>query len=192
MKWSQLAQLGRNRIVKSSYIWLVLVPLVAKATSTLGSEVWIGGLEQGIRISTELPFSWRLLYYSAVLAALGNVFFALRCPDINKLRGFGQFESLGLGVRYLRGVVRHNNLSSSISEESLAILQSYQTAQQTPGDYHDKVARSDLYTLFWDVYHRCSESKTWERRICVGLYASSLLLICAVFGENFMYVVYSR
>ena len=54
LKWKTLSILGENRLVKSSYIWFIAVPVLAKLLSEMPKEVV---LNNGLIIKMSLPFS---------------------------------------------------------------------------------------------------------------------------------------
>jgi len=99
--WSALRSLGNSRLLRSSYFWLIAVPIAAKFLGSLPSDVAIP-VEGGgsIRLILELPFSWQLFYYGAVFTALGNLIYSWKCPKIvQDYRGFADYaDEIGLHV----------------------------------------------------------------------------------------------
>ena len=91
LKWSDLNTLGQNRFSRTSYVWIIVVPLIVKISRFLERE-------NGIifDIDSDLPFSWYLFFYGALFFALASTVYYLFCPEIiRKFKNFGEFNSSG-------------------------------------------------------------------------------------------------
>ena len=64
--WSSLNSLGKSKTLKSSYIWIVVVPLVAKLFSKIESTIDFTLFGAKISVNLSLPFSWQMFYFSAL------------------------------------------------------------------------------------------------------------------------------
>ena len=96
LKWSSQRSIANSKIVKSSAVWLVLVPLVAKILSSLDNVIELTIFNGVFKFSTALPFSWQLLFFSASFFTVAGLIYSLFCPDIVKLyENFTQFDSDG-------------------------------------------------------------------------------------------------
>lgn len=115
--WSSLEALGNSRLLKSSYLWFVLVPLVAKGIDTLqgASELLKSIPFINITLSFHLPFSWEMFFFGSVFVSLGNILFAVRCPKITKdFATYSEFQEKGMGshalaILFERLLVSHRN-----------------------------------------------------------------------------------
>jgi hypothetical protein len=65
MKWTSQISLANSKIIKSSYIWLLIVPLAARALSSIDKVINLTMFGATLEISTALPFSWQLLFIAA-------------------------------------------------------------------------------------------------------------------------------
>lgn len=82
--WDTLRGWGNSRIIKSSYVWLAVVPVAAKMLDKLtGERFQILGATLDFNIA--LPFSWTMLFLAAVAFAVGQLIYAVWCPGIVKL-----------------------------------------------------------------------------------------------------------
>lgn len=100
--WSSLRAAGNSRVLRSSYLWIVFVPIVAKVFSNVDAIAITVG-EQGYHLSLTLPFSWTIFFYSAVLTSIANAAYSFFCPHI--IKGFDspeEFKSSGRSVDQLR------------------------------------------------------------------------------------------
>src|SRR5687768_16444275 len=92
ISWKWLKIIPSNKIVSSSYIWLVIVPVIAKFLSYLESPLpfELGG--QVIQLDTELPFSWKVFFLSAMFFTFGNIIFFFACPAlVKRYRNFDDY-----------------------------------------------------------------------------------------------------
>ena len=82
LTWDVLARFGKSRAVKSSYIWFLVVPIVARWTSRLNEHLTfhVFGAELDLRLG--LPFSWYAFFFAALAFAVATAIFQFRCPRI--------------------------------------------------------------------------------------------------------------
>jgi len=84
LSWETIGKLGKNPFFRYFYMWLWLVPILAKFFEKLDSSMTftLGGNQ--ISISTQLPFSWQLFFFGGLLIALANIIYNLRCPKLTR------------------------------------------------------------------------------------------------------------
>ena len=96
LKWSSQRAMANSRIVKSSAIWLFIVPFAAKGLTSLEDVIELTIFGGKFNISTVLPFSWQLLFFSACSFTLAGIIYSMYCPNIVKLyENFSQFDADG-------------------------------------------------------------------------------------------------
>lgn len=101
--WNTIKKYGDNKIVKNAYIWLIIVPIAAKALNGIPDKIKIPYAEYDILLLTTLPFSWLVLYFSALAFFTGYLFYVFFCPAIIKnFSDYREFELQGHGERELR------------------------------------------------------------------------------------------
>ncbi len=98
--WDKLRGLGRNRVIRSSYFWFVVVPIAANLMQPVPPELSVSLFGAHFSIATTLPFSWKLLFFAALFFALASLLFSWRCPTIinryESYRGFREAEHSGI------------------------------------------------------------------------------------------------
>lgn len=107
MTWESLKNLANSKIVKSSYIWLVVVPLVARLLSEIDDVIILNIFGSSIRIATALPFSWQLLFFSACIFTVANIIYLVFCPDLaKKYTNFTEFEDHGKSRQQIHSALK--------------------------------------------------------------------------------------
>lgn len=98
--WRSQKGILESKIVARSYIWLTLIPIIAKLTSMLPSELSFLLLDQRIDLPTTLPFSWYLLYVAALSFTISRTLFVFFCPAfIRDFSSAGDAINKGLTVQ---------------------------------------------------------------------------------------------
>jgi len=172
---------GKNRLLATSYLWLIVVPVTAKVFSKIENPLDLSNVIDGLVIDLELPFSWHLFYYSAVLISLGGAIYRIRCPAIIRdYSTFADYARVGRGSTYLLryyekidGFEFEKNASSFIRDNEVSLVDD---------DHFSKFA-------FWDIYGHENYTRYAWRLLCFTLYTAGLALILVVLAENFFYVV---
>lgn len=83
IKWSTLKTILDNKIVASTYIWIILLPIIMNATSKFPEsiEIFPWGSIQPINIALEIPINWYSIYFSALIFSLARIIYVYKCPD---------------------------------------------------------------------------------------------------------------
>ncbi len=127
--WLALRAWGSSRVVKSSYFWLLFVPVAAKAIGPLGDEHTFALFGSEFQLSLSLPFSWKILYLSGVAFALAHILYLVYCPPLIRLyRNFARYRAeTGPGtyalVQEISSIVRVHNFRRVISTAKLPLSQ---------------------------------------------------------------------
>lgn len=195
LKWDKINRFGKNRILRSSYIWLFVVPMASKALSSVSDPVVFTGLSEGLRIHFTLPFSWVLFYFSAVFVSIANVVYEFACPDfIKKFNTFSEFLAEGRNFENLLVEAELIQQQARTEEEgfnSVFIKHDIEKASHSAGQ-HNTDSTNSLGDNFWRLHSiRNSESPFWIK-LCFVLYAIGLLLITCVLFQNFIFIVHAN
>lgn len=84
--------LGNSSVLKTSRLWLIVVPLAVKALAASPNPILIPSL--GISLSLDLPFSWKAFYFASVLFAIAGLIFDWKCPTLIKnYKGYQDFHA---------------------------------------------------------------------------------------------------
>lgn len=180
LRWNQLSSLGKNRILKTSYFWLLLVPLAANLFGKIDGLLDVIIFQTHLRLNIGLPFSWKVFYFSSLFVALGDLVFSIHCPRIIiEHRSYAHFQQEGKRWKelepYFFEVFPHD-------EFNLPIPQGYIGTENIRKE-------EDLEAdLFWKVRLRAEALRPISRHVCGVSYLIGLLLIALVFFQNFYFV----
>jgi hypothetical protein len=137
--WSTIRTFGNSRLLRSSYAWIVIVPIAARVLSRVESafQLDLGG--RSIQLELSLPFSWELFFYGALFTSLANALYALACPWlVKRFPTYGAFSGEGRGPNQLRE--EFTNLLASASHVADADL------KNIVSDYYTAYATADADT----------------------------------------------
>ncbi len=192
LKWDDLNRFGKNRMLQSSYIWLLVVPMAAKALSAVDDPLVLTGISEGLRIHLTLPFSWQLFYVSAVVVSVAGVVYGLLCPDlIKKFNTFEEFRAEGRGFEYLLMYADRRGKQARSEEDAFNAAALVDEVKELSRSANLRMNDPDrgLSDLFWRMHSsENSKSPIW-RTVCFTLYCVGLLLITIVLVQNFVFVV---
>ena len=94
--WSAFKSLGSSKVIKSSYWWLFLVPVLAKIMESAGDTFELTLFDSTFILTLSLPFSWALFYFSAVSFSLASIIYLTMCPQgIDKYDNFEDWKKSG-------------------------------------------------------------------------------------------------
>jgi len=100
--WSNLNRYGKSKILRTSYIWLIFIPLFAKIIYQIDKHIPINLFGAQLTFNLELPFSWKLFFASSVFFSIAGFLYELFCPEI--VRDYEKYSDLidsGKGTNYL-------------------------------------------------------------------------------------------
>ncbi|ATG77627.1 hypothetical protein [Pseudoalteromonas sp. 1_2015MBL_MicDiv] len=97
--WKVLKKFADIKLVKFSYVWIIIVPVLAKLLVQIGDVLPIKIGEVTFNINLSLPFSWQMFFFSALSFSLAQFIFNLVCPEIVKdFENQREFENDGKTV----------------------------------------------------------------------------------------------
>lgn len=212
--WELLSLFGKSRLIKTSYIWFILIPILAKSiekfkalvsTGTFSNE-WIIFLNSILA----LPFEWKYLYYSSVFFALATVLYAIFCPKLlQKFSNWSEAESEGCGVdtlvylfsNWLRGGGKVKDGSGDVIEHDIAVSQIVDNYCDELSDEEkncppwEQIASirlksdSEPKQLYLIMSRQMIRDKNAIRLLIASLYACGTTLFLCVLVSNFMSVI---
>lgn len=129
MKWTSQRELANSKIIKSSYIWLLVVPLSARMLGSIDDVIDLTMFGASMKVSTSLPFSWQLFFIAACLFSVANIIYSIFCPLIVKSYShFSEFESQGKTRLQINQAIKNivwNNKKPGVKPEYVKQLSSY-------------------------------------------------------------------
>lgn len=110
LRWTLLRKVGTNRVLRTSYSWLLFVPLAAKALANVKRQVELTIFDDIFHLTIELPFSWQIFYYSAIFFSIAGIIYSWCCPAIVKRYvTFPEFFEDGRGLPYLKATTAQSS-----------------------------------------------------------------------------------
>ncbi len=92
ISWSKVNSLGKMKFSRTSYYYLVIIPVLVKALEKVNNPFHLQIEQNKIELNLELPFSWYLFYFGALSIALGSILYQIYCPNIIKdFKNYGEF-----------------------------------------------------------------------------------------------------
>ena len=199
--WSALRSLGGSRLIRTSYFWLVSVPLVANLLSALGPTVTLRFLEWDWTFSLTLPFSWRLFYFSSVLISLATGVYWMRCPKVVRdFAAYSDFETSGRGPLQMGWLLRDALRGRPDDDAQLVLLTALRLFSERRGEDAAMEPTSPEALLerfpldvnpgqcFWFIHNFAERARKLSRLGATLLYAAGLALVGMVLVQNFLYV----
>ena len=208
-QWSNLRAIANSKVVKSSAIWLILVPLAAKVLESIDEVVTFKIFSQTIRLNTSLPFSWQLLFFAAVFFTLAGIIYAAFCPELVKqYSSYTKFQEDGNSRMQIMHALRKVtwDLRQQIpKEEYLPYLVTYFQTYTKHSEISAEKIKSDSFELFNEVtsnegknsnafyyVHEISNSHTQVRIwIAFAFYMAGFAAIGLIAIQNIAYVLKS-
>ena len=205
--WESFKSLGRSKLIKSSYWWLFLVPLFAKALEATGDEITFTIFNAAIKITLDLPFSWALFYFTAVCFSIASIIYLTCCPlSINKYEHFEEWEKSGKDssslVRAFLSAYRDDKRMAphAISDgekdyflthylEYEGDLSSINKNSRTPSRLLKAgIPDGSVKAVYYYVSGRIKRSRALARLSMLVFYSVGFICFAVVLIQNFIYV----
>jgi len=197
-KWCDLKKIGDTKFVNSMYMWIFAVPLLVKAFEYVEDEKLIFQIfQQQVPISTSLPFSWSMFYFSALFLALGNLIYLLKCPKIikdhptyqsyvnegKKLKQLGPYcDDISFNWGKLAEEIEHKKEKIHLSKMNIKAIGSV-IKNEPDLDVQDPIH------YFWPMHEFGDVKFPFYRRICATLFIVGFTLFGIVALQNLWAVV---
>jgi hypothetical protein len=201
--WNRIAVYGRSKILRTSYIWLLIVPVAYRIIEKIESPLVLTGLADGLVLNIDLPFSWKIFYFAALSIAVATVIFTEKCPDIIRLEDFNGFQRKGYDVRYLAKFAEIEGRTDLWEIDTP--LKDYKRHRQLPKSYlfpggtsnypsgnadKDK-AMENVVRTFWNLFGWANNKDFKFRMACAFFYGVGFTLLSVVAAQNIWFVISS-
>jgi hypothetical protein len=192
--WSNLNAFGKNKIVKSAAIWLLIVPLFVKIMPLLK--------KLGIELS--LPFSWVRFYFGALCFSIATFIYILRCPQIiQKFEGYEDYFKSGRGQDYLikeLGLLYKRPFTKAIDQTDLEkFIKDYGDGERklllkNENDIQKKLSsirikKEQLHEAFWNIRDKAETVEGFSRLVCAALFHVGFGLFIIITFESLISVL---
>jgi len=209
--WTSLSSFGKAKIFKSSYIWVVAVPIIAKFFRGIEDIVSVNAFGVQWNLTIGLPFSWKIFYFASFAIGLGMAVYGLRSPEIiRKFNNYSEFLNEGKTPYQVREYfIKHINsekVGYDLKYRVALFLQEYTKAGtlseleidqwKTNKDlvkivFNNQVETSKAIDAFWFTQDAFNTSNKYSRFSCLICFVFGLTLFSYVLLENFKYVLQS-
>lgn len=102
--WSSLHKLGNSKLIRSSYVWIAVVPIFAKLLShvQVPSTLSFRLFDAQIQIAAGLPFSWQIFFFAALFFSIASLLYSAFLPFlIARYQDYAEYETQGHSRRHL-------------------------------------------------------------------------------------------
>ncbi|NQY89010.1 MAG: hypothetical protein HRT51_14940 [Colwellia sp.] len=181
--WSQLEKLRQIKIISSMYIWIFLLPVLAKLLVLTNDVATVTVFNYTFDINLSLPFSWKLFYFSALFFALATIIYHIRCPRlIKEYPTFSSFDTEGKPEWHLRVYAEDLGLDyTEYKEEHSELMREHEGEVSSGNDW--------VQSIFWDLHWRADEQRKKMLYACLVSYLFGFILITYVLVQNLIWVV---
>lgn len=171
IKWSMISRLGKNKVINQAYIYLIIVPILAKFLSRINNPLIFSLGEEDLHFVFELPFAWKLFYFSAIIFTIASALYSWWAPKvIVENESFGEFmrqrknfthlidylANLGITKKF----VSFSGLNEGLllSDDSIPIssllknfVKGGQQSKKEIREYHIRLRKLELYKLVFKM-----------------------------------------
>lgn len=196
LPWSELRKVGRNKVVNNSFYFLFFVPALANAIEGMEGTL----LEPYL---FDLPFSWTILYISAVLFGLGTSLFYWLCPKIIfEFEDYSNYKNRGFDISELIDMLKKDDLAidrlglindwlleHSDSVSSGNIERDEAMLVELDDDRTYLILKSKEASFFWRIRRELDDNKPVVRAAVAIIYSCGFMLFGWVFLQNLSSVI---
>jgi len=200
--WDAIRTLGENKLLQSSYFWFIFIAIIAKSLLPIMVDKFdIRLFDQIFSINLSLPFSWVVLFYTAVVFGFANLIYMYFVPDFVKdQKNYADFKRQGKnGFDITCELSRLSN--EGIPLDGFSNLDEYCNQFHTSycEDIHgydfkdmpnkDKLKHETIKeefenVAFWKVYDYSNISRPGYRLLSSFFYLTGFILLGMLFVQN--------
>jgi len=186
--WERIKTVAQLKPVKSMYIWIFIVPFVAKAFSLIDEKIPITVFSYSFELVTTLPFSWVAFYFSALLFALATAIYGVHCPKmLQDHNGYSSFNADGKNIFHLIGYAEE--ISYDLSKLNEDLEQDTELADSVLS-FSDPNSKDFVFrNAYRLIENQARLHKPKARRMIIIFYGIAGLLLSFVLSENILTVV---
>lgn len=180
--WDWISTIGNVKLIRSSGLALVVIPLFVKIFQGVSGEYKIEGIEPTLTINLELPFNWIALYFAAISMTIADLIYICQCPLIIKeFKDYGQFRSKAINFLSLPKIASDSGLDIKIIETVSVAYDMIELRQYKEGELLISVADTNLENKerdFFEITRQFSENiRSKSRLTTLFFYIVSLILL---------------
>ena len=208
--WPILANIGNNKLVVSSYIWIIIIPIAAKFLEHFPSVLLIKINDNDLSLGLILPFQWKILYFSALSFALATFIYHISCPNLIKnFSDMNHFKEKGLTkVQLINFLSTWLRTESTPYDASGTKMEKTKLIQKIHDEYCEntitealinsnldksvktfKIKEEEEINAYWFIRTVMSNDRLWIRIIITILYCVGFSLLLYLLIENIYSVI---
>jgi len=195
-EWVVLRQIGNSKFINSMYIWIFIVPVVAKLFEHLGEDILnFVVFQQQISFSPNLPFSWKVFYFSAMAFAISNLIVKIRCPKIIKDHlSFQSYKDEGKTLKQLGPYCDETGfnwgvLAGEVDKQIPRLQVGKSEGDGGIADNYPSLSTEDPVHYFWPIFEHANILHPIYRFLCTFLYGIGFILFGLVVIQNTLFVI---
>jgi hypothetical protein len=205
-KWSSLKGLENNKLVKSSFIWFMLVPVFSKLLGKLNETIIVTYNNHDYTLNFSLPFSWQIFFFAACFFTAGSVAVKLFCPNIIKEHtSFINFQESGKGWPQINGYIidlYYDNFRMLFPEKHLDSVNNYLKYFHNKDFSKSKTYETEVVIFletnrigqdenyaYWYTYNGAESVGPIKRVIATIFYFIGFSLLSIVAYQNLLFVI---
>jgi hypothetical protein len=209
-KWSSQRAIANSKVVRSSAVWLVVVPLSAKLLSSLDEVIDLTIFSGRVSIETILPFSWQLLFFAAVFFTIAGLVYSIFCPDlVKKYETHTEFNNDGksrLQINYsLKSFTFDNSKGTLKSEYFESVRKYFSTYSKLSRSIDQKSLNKQIISYveaidlnqgknsdaFYFVHELADKHNQYFIMLSFFLYIAGFISIAIIGLQNVFYVIHT-
>jgi len=193
--WVDLRKLGNNKTVRSASVWTIVVPIAAKLLKGVEDVVDITILSHPFTLNLSLPFSWKVLFMTALAFMLANFIYEWFCPKlIKETSNYRDFSDQKRSGRELHRLLEtHVQPSNDEVQRWLNWLNIRNTALTTTNATYGGYANGNDESVFPEIYSvtvlNVEKVHPYARGITTLFYFVGFLLLALLMWQNIYFVI---
>ncbi|ROR70441.1 hypothetical protein EDB59_1095 [Vibrio crassostreae] len=192
VKWTLVKILGNSNIVKSNYVWIFVLPFIAKN---------IDNINKTLNLDLAITFSLSRLFYASLCFAIATLIYQLRCPlMIKENANFRTFTEDGKNVQHI--VEYHEQctkqLLSNLNRDSMkefcsefdkdVSLENKDLISHVKGaSYIDKELKD---SFFWKMFNYLNTEFKFAAIFCLVFYTLGIIFLFLTALGNVLFAMH--
>tara|TARA_R110002167_G_scaffold110677_9_gene281511 strand:+ start:10068 stop:10691 length:624 start_codon:yes stop_codon:yes gene_type:complete len=196
ISWEIVRIFGNSNVVKSNYIWLFIIPFLAKNFDEISNY---------LNLDMEIAFSIPRLFFASLCFVFGTLVYQLRCPKLVKDHdGYASFEEKGKTIQhvvdYFQAVQRQPfpafgfdhvkefilKFDLNAEKDSKLLVSISNTKGEVESLFVDKIL---VKQFFWDTYEKLKRSNIGAALVSFIAYFIGCCFLFIISIENIIYAL---
>lgn len=178
LDWKTLKKISDARLIKTMYLWAVVVPVVAKVFALVESPLAISMFGATLQVNFSLPFSWVAFYAASVCFTIAWCVFLGRSPAIIRDHpDFNHFLDAGKSRYQLK--LYGNEVGFDAEDMRISI--------EAAGG-QDAQEENQFQQMYWQIIKKAENHHFRSKVVSNAFYFLGFVLIASVLAQNVIFV----